>query len=151
MFLSDDAWSMLSFVCFWCGMKWLFVVSFCSLASCIGCLSKWLRQPVYKNKPQATWMDIVEYLCIIEWFLNFIALIEGPTSNAPLKLHRNWFVLSRGMTTDRTGIVGLYFAINLHSYMYHNFNLGLMNNSEHRMVIGNRNILNSGYSKCLCW
>lgn len=44
------------------------------------------------------------------------------TSNAPLKLQRNWFVLSRGITTDRIGIVGLYFAINLHSYIVNNCN-----------------------------
>jgi hypothetical protein len=35
------------------------------------------------------------------------------TSNAPVKLHFSWFVLRRGMTTDRTGIVGLYLAISL--------------------------------------
>lgn len=40
--------------------------------------------------------------------------INDNTSNAPVKLHRSWFVLSRGITTDRTGIVGLYFAINLY-------------------------------------
>jgi len=37
------------------------------------------------------------------------------TSKAPLKLHFSWFDLSRGITTERTGMVGLYFAINLKS------------------------------------
>lgn len=35
------------------------------------------------------------------------------TSNAPVKLQRSWFVFRRGITTDRTGIVGRYLAINL--------------------------------------
>lgn len=35
------------------------------------------------------------------------------TSKAPVKLHFSWFVFRRGITTERTGIVGLYFAINL--------------------------------------
>jgi len=34
-------------------------------------------------------------------------------SNAPVKLHFNWFVFRRGMTTERTGMVGLYLAISL--------------------------------------
>lgn len=40
---------------------------------------------------------------------------HGLTSKAPLKLHLSWLVLSRGITTESTGIVGLYFAINLKS------------------------------------
>jgi len=35
------------------------------------------------------------------------------TSNAPVKLHLSWFVFRRGMTTDRTGMEGLYLEINL--------------------------------------
>jgi hypothetical protein len=37
------------------------------------------------------------------------------TSNAPVKLHLSWFVFRRGITTDRTGMVGLYLAISLYT------------------------------------
>lgn len=47
-------------------------------------------------------------------FTRAYKMISWPlTSKAPLKLQRSWFVLSRGTTTDNTGIVGLYLAINL--------------------------------------
>jgi hypothetical protein len=35
------------------------------------------------------------------------------TSKAPVKLHLSWFVFRRGMTTERTGMVGLYLAMSL--------------------------------------
>jgi len=35
------------------------------------------------------------------------------TSSAPVKLHLSWFVFRWGMTTDRTGMEGLYLEINL--------------------------------------
>jgi hypothetical protein len=34
-------------------------------------------------------------------------------SKAPVKLHFSWFVFRRGMTTERTGMLGLYFAMSL--------------------------------------
>ena len=35
------------------------------------------------------------------------------TSKAPVKLHFSWFVFRRGMTTERTGMLGLYLAMSL--------------------------------------
>ena len=40
------------------------------------------------------------------------------TSNAPVELHLSWFA---GMTTDRTGMEGLYLEINLQTQNYIRF------------------------------
>jgi hypothetical protein len=38
------------------------------------------------------------------------------TWKAPVNVHRSWFVFNWGMTTDITGMVGLYLASNLYKY-----------------------------------